>query len=156
MARRDFWGLDDSIGYLARIIFRRFTGTFERLGPPPRIAAGQYALLGCLWRGDGIAQHDLAARLGLCEPTVAVTLRRLEAARLLRRTVNPSNRREMLVHLTDEGRAAQTSLENAWQTVHAVATKGFSHDEKATLHRLLCRVEESLATASADGHQPRG
>jgi len=149
MARREFWGLDDSIGYLARIVFRRFTVAFEKRTSPHRISMGQYALLRCLWKSDGIAQHDIAHRMGLCEPTVAVTARRLENSGLLCREVNASNRRETLVYLTEEGQDLEPRLMCASQAAHNTATRNLSIHEIATLHALLCRVERNLATFEA-------
>ncbi|MFC0104372.1 MarR family winged helix-turn-helix transcriptional regulator [Sphingopyxis terrae] len=150
MTRRVFWGLDDSIGYLARITFRRFAGAFEKRTAPDRIAMGQYTLLQSLWKTDGIAQHDLAQQLGLCEPTVAVTARRLESLGLLRRVVNASNRRETLVYLTGRGRDMEAALRDAAQSAYAEAVRNFSPREIATLHALLCRVEQNLANFEAE------
>jgi DNA-binding MarR family transcriptional regulator len=132
MARREFWGLDDSIGHLARIVFRRFTVAFEKRTSPHRISMGQYALLRCLWKSDGIAQHDIAHRMGLCEPTVAVTARR-----------------ETLVYLTEEGQDLEPRLMCASQAAHKAATRNLSIHEIATLHALLRRVERNLATFEA-------
>ncbi|SEH11536.1 transcriptional regulator, MarR family [Sphingopyxis sp. YR583] len=149
MPRREFWGLDDSIGYLARIVFRRFTGAFEKRTLPHGISMGQYALLRSLWNTDGIAQHNIAVRLGLCEPTVAVTARRPENLGLLRRRVNSSNRRETLEYLTQQGRDLEPLPMCASQAARAAAIRNLSVPEVATLHALLCRVERNLATFEA-------
>ena len=150
MIRREFWGLDDSIGYLARIAFRRFAGAFEKQTSPHRIAMGQYSLLRSLWKTDGMAQHHIAQQLGLCEPTVAVTARRLENLGLLRRVVNASNRRETLVYLTGRGRDMEAALMGAAQSAHAAAIRNFSPREIATLYMLLCRVEQNLVNFEAE------
>lgn len=62
MPRREFWGLDDSIGYLARIVFRRFTGAFEKRTLPHGISMGQYALLRSLWKADALTAQPQSGR----------------------------------------------------------------------------------------------
>jgi DNA-binding MarR family transcriptional regulator len=81
---------------------------------------------------------------------VAVTARRLESLGLLRRVVNASNRRETLVYLTGRGRNMEAALMDAAHSAHAAAVKNFSPREIATLHMLLCRVEQNLANFEAE------
>ncbi len=147
-ARRDFWGLDDSIGYLARIAFRRFSMAVDRRISRHGLAAGQLSLLCNLSAEDGMAQHILSARLGISEATVAVAVRRLEALGLLDRKVNRSNRRETLVFATERGHAVALALGSVAQHVDRIAVCGFSPCEIRTLADLLARVTRNLRDES--------
>ena len=65
----------------------------------------QYLVLNVLWREEGQSVGAIAARLALESSTLTPLLKRLEAAGLLRRTRNPQNERQVLIALTDKGRA---------------------------------------------------
>ncbi|WP_207458187.1 MarR family transcriptional regulator [Azospirillum sp. SYSU D00513] len=67
----------------------------------------QYLVLNVLWREDGQTIGALAEQLALESSTLTPLLKRLEAARLVRRTRNPGNERQVIVALTDEGRALE-------------------------------------------------
>lgn len=67
----------------------------------------QYLVLNVLWREDGQTVGALADHLALEPSTVTPLLKRLEAARLVRRTRNPDDERQVLVALTDGGRALE-------------------------------------------------
>lgn len=143
-ARRDFWGLDDSIGYLARIAFRRFSMVVDRRISRHGLAAGQLSLLCNLSAEEGLAQHVLGARLSISEATVAVAVRRLEALGLLDRRVNRSNRRETLVFATERGNAVALALGSVAHHVDRIAVRGLSPCEIRTLAELLGRVTQNL------------
>lgn len=142
--RRDFWGLDDSIGYLARIVFRRFSMVVDRRIARHGLAAGQLSLLCTLAAEEGLAQHVLGARLGISETTVAVAVRRLEARGLLDRRVNRSNRRETLVFATGRGSAVALALGSVAQHVDRIAIRGLSAEESRLLAALMRRVVQNL------------
>jgi DNA-binding MarR family transcriptional regulator len=65
----------------------------------------QYLVLLSLWEQDGRTVGGIAERLTLDSSTVTPLVKRLEAAGLVKRTRNPSDERQVVVRLTDEGRA---------------------------------------------------
>ncbi|NYZ13688.1 MarR family transcriptional regulator [Azospirillum sp. RWY-5-1] len=67
----------------------------------------QYLALNVLWREDGQTVGALAERLALEPSTLTPLIKRLEAAGLVRRTRNPDDERQVLVALTDQGRALE-------------------------------------------------
>ena len=71
------------------------------------LTAARYDLLHALRRmKDGMTQKELRTILGVTRPTVSRMLRSLEALGLVRREVDPRDRRRKVVWLTDEGTAA--------------------------------------------------
>ncbi|MGH6695145.1 MAG: MarR family winged helix-turn-helix transcriptional regulator [Steroidobacteraceae bacterium] len=140
-----FSGLEDSIGYMARIIFRRFSASVERRTSPFGITTGQLAVLRALWIADGVAQHQLSESLELCEATVAISLRRLEAIGVVRRQTNSLNRRETLVFLTDLGQTLEAAIGWVPRAVNTLALGNFTPAEADTLHDLLLVVHRNLA-----------
>ncbi|WP_049732493.1 MarR family winged helix-turn-helix transcriptional regulator, partial [Rhizobium ecuadorense] len=67
----------------------------------------QYLVLNVLWSEDGQTVGAIANALALESSTLTPLLKRLETSGLLRRTRNLSNERQVLIALTDEGRALQ-------------------------------------------------
>ncbi|WP_028957441.1 MarR family winged helix-turn-helix transcriptional regulator [Sulfitobacter sp. 20_GPM-1509m] len=65
----------------------------------------QYLVLNVLWGQDALTVGAIASRLALESSTLTPILKRLETADLLRRTRNPSNERQVIIELTDQGRA---------------------------------------------------
>lgn len=65
----------------------------------------QYLVMNVLWREDGRTVGDIAEELALEPSTMTPLLKRLEASGFVRRTRNPKNERQVVVTVTDEGRA---------------------------------------------------
>ncbi|HEX2526363.1 MAG TPA: MarR family transcriptional regulator [Geminicoccus sp.] len=72
-----------------------------------RLTYPQYLVLNVLWREDGQTVGSLAEQLALETSTLTPLLKRLEAAQLVRRTRNPQDERQVIVALTDQGRALE-------------------------------------------------
>lgn len=65
----------------------------------------QYLVLNVLWHRDAQTVGGIAEQLALESSTLTPLLKRLEASGLVRRTRNPENERQVIVALTDAGRA---------------------------------------------------
>src|SRR3546814_12239221 len=81
LAGNSFSGLDDSVGFFARIAYRRFVRAVEKRVSAFNITVGQYVVLRQLWTDDGIAQRHLSLQLGVCERTIEIPLWKIGRAR---------------------------------------------------------------------------
>jgi DNA-binding MarR family transcriptional regulator len=77
----------------------------DELVKPAGITALQYTSLTVLERHDGLSAAQLARDSFVTAQSMADLVRSLENRGLIRRERNPRNRRELLILLTDEGRA---------------------------------------------------
>ena len=136
---------ENSIGYLARIVFRSFSRLLERGTLTYDVSAGQWRFLRQLWREDGITQRELSERVGMREPTTVVALKGLEKSGLVRREASTVDRRKVHVFLTPKAKQLEAVLTPMSTEVHEMATRGFSDDEIDTLRDLLRRVIDNLA-----------
>ena len=68
----------------------------------------QYLVLNVLWREDDQTVGGIAEKLALESSTLTPLLKRLEAAGLVRRVRNPDDERQVVVALTDQGRALRS------------------------------------------------
>lgn len=100
--------LDDQLCYAIYsagiAVQRAYKPLLDELG----LTYPQYLVLNILWREDGQAVGRIADQLALESSTLTPLLKRLEAAGIVRRTRNPENERQVVVALTDSGRALRS------------------------------------------------
>jgi DNA-binding MarR family transcriptional regulator len=77
----------------------------DELLKPSGITALQYTALTVLEQHDGLPAAQLARRSFVTAQSIADLVRALEQRGLIARERNPENRRELLIRLTDVGRA---------------------------------------------------
>lgn len=99
---------------------------------------GQDLMLSALWREDGITQVELVAQLGIEAPTVSKALQRLERTGYVRREAGRGRSRR--VYLTEQGRALQRPLEQAWRDADDRLSQHLGAEDMATLRRILSRL----------------
>ena len=85
----------------SRAVTRAYGPLLEPLG----LTYPQYLVLNVLWRDDEQTVGAIATQLALESSTLTPLLKRLESAELVHRTRNPDNERQVVVGLTDKGRA---------------------------------------------------
>lgn len=140
---------ENSIGYLARIVFRSFSRLLERGTLTHDVSAGQWRFLRQLWREDGITQRELSERVGMREPTTVVALKGLEKAGFITRKKTNEDRRKTFIYLTPHAKKLELILAPMNAEVHEVATRGLSDEEVEVLQGLLRRVIDNLADETA-------
>ena len=94
---------------------------------------GQELVLMHLFDRDGQTQSELLASVGLDHSTVSKTLRRMQDAGLLIRQPAEHDRRVMVVHLTDKGRAMREPLAAMWRTLEEITTRNLSPRQAQSL-----------------------
>ena len=100
--------LDDQLCYAiysaGMAVQRAYKPLLDELG----VTYPQYLVLNVLWREDGQPVGRIADQLALESSTLTPLLKRLEAGGLVSRTRNPLNERQVVVELTDAGRALKS------------------------------------------------
>lgn len=129
---------------LARHAFHSFRRQIEKETVAHGVSPGQWRFLRQLWHSNGICQHRLAGQLAISDATAAVTLRELEKKGLINRRRNAGNRREVLIFMTQQGRALESLLLHVTRDIHSLATRDIPAQEVAALEDLLRRVIANL------------
>ena len=102
----------------------------------------QYLVMLVLWEGDGITVSELGERLFLDSATLTPLLKRLQAAGMVQRTRGTRDERQVIVTLTDEGRALR---EKAGQVpVDVFCATGCEIDEVVGLKSQLEKLRAGL------------
>lgn len=121
---------------LSRVIYRR--ATEKVLG----MRLKEYSSLTQLREHEDMSQHALCEALHLDPNNCVLLLNELEAAGLVERRRDSSDRRRHIVALTPAGRQALERADRALESVEDEVLGALSGEERATLRRLLSRAFE--------------
>lgn len=102
----------------------------------------QYLVLNVLWREDKQTVGGIAESLALESSTLTPLLKRLEAAGLVRRTRNPENERQVVVALTDAGRALRSRAGCVGESL--LAASGQSPEALGALNREVRALRDAI------------
>ena len=99
--------------------------------------------------GGPLAPSIIAGRLMVTTGSMTSLLDTLERRGLVRRQPHPSDRRQLLVHLTDEGRALVDTFLPEIVAVQTALVAGLSEADRAVVVHLTERLAEAATTIDA-------
>lgn len=105
------------------------------------ITRREWRVLSCLAQVEGVLSSELAERAMLDRARTSRALTSLADKRLVRREPKPSNRREVHVHLTDEGRRIYAEVFPRIAAIQRELLAPFSASERQLLSTLLARLQ---------------
>lgn len=106
----------------------------------PVVTPIQYAILCVLLTNPGIDQVSLAGLAAIDTSTAASVALRLEDKGLLTRRVDPRNRRQRVLLLTDAGVELLESVNDAIERLHRRIFEKFTADEEVVFMQLLGKL----------------
>jgi DNA-binding MarR family transcriptional regulator len=139
-----FLGL--TVGTLSRSIVWSLTQRIER----HRVFAGAYPVIAWLMLISDSTQGELSRMIGVEQPTMANTLRRLERDGLIERSPDPNHGRRSRVKLTARGKAISQVMGSAARDLEKVASRGITAAEMNEFFRLAGLMIENLARERRD------
>ena len=113
----------------------------------------QYASLKCLWEEDGQMPSQLAETLHLDSSTVTGILSRLQDKGLIIRSFNTGDRRKVIVHLTDEGKALEKPVSEIIERLNHELTDGISEADMEVFHRVIGTITENAEKLNKSGNE---
>jgi len=140
--------LDDQLCFAlysaSMAISRAYKPLLDELG----ITYPQYLVLNALWESDGRTVGEIAGRLGLDSSNVTPLVKRMEGLGLLSRRRNPEDERQVVVSLSDEGRALQERSACLGQRLFEAAGMGVA--QLVQLNRDVQGFRDAVAGWSPD------
>ena len=130
--------------YAASHAFTRF---YKPLLAQLGVTYPQYLALLTLWEEDGLSVTAIGDRLVLDSGTLTPVLKRLEALGLVARTRSAADERQVLVRLTERGRALRQVAEGF--PTEILQASECSGEELDTLRRALIGLRKSLDKTAA-------
>jgi DNA-binding MarR family transcriptional regulator len=131
------------ISAVARAHRQHAGALLHRLG----LSAGQELLLMLLWDTEPRTQAELTREMAIEPPTTSKMISRMAAAGLIVRNRSETDRRTVLVSLTEAGRALEGPVNAAWRTLEQDTVAALNPKEQDQLLALLGRVLESLVAS---------
>ena len=104
----------------------------------------QGRILYVLWQGDGLTISQLSAQTSLANTTLTSMLDRMERSGLIQREPSPSDRRALLIRLTDKARALREDYDRISQRMNEMYYLGFTEAEIRQFESYLQRVLDNL------------
>jgi len=132
---------------IARLLRRRFEAALTEIDTGLTVAEAR--TLAFIWRNPGQRQAALAERMFVEPMTLVGYLDSLEKAGLVRRTVDPTDRRAKLITLTDAADPILAKIEKAIDQVHDDALTGVPKSRRDELEELLETMRINLLNSEA-------
>ncbi|SEF64033.1 DNA-binding transcriptional regulator, MarR family [Thermomonospora echinospora] len=133
-----------SLLYMVKRLELAARSRLEGLVRPAGVTALQYTALTVLERHDGLSAAQLARDSFVTAQSMADMVRALENRGLIRRERNPANRRELLIHLTDTGRALLADLAEPVRRLEEHMTGDLTSQQVAQFRHALSRTWRTL------------
>jgi DNA-binding MarR family transcriptional regulator len=134
-----------------RTIGMRHRALAATLLAPLRLHPGQEVILLQLAQRGALSHAQLAEACGCEPPTITNGVRKLESAGYLVRHASPTDRRVIMVELSEQGRALLPSLEAAWTAVAERTVSGLRSTSVVQLADVLADTAGSLAGVAGHG-----
>jgi DNA-binding MarR family transcriptional regulator len=136
---------NDRMAHLIRDTERAFRRALQIRLAPHAVPFGHWSFLRILWEADGLTQKELSERAGVMEPTTFTAMKAMEALGYIVRKQLPTNKKNMYVYLTDEGRALKEKLVPMAEETNHVSVEGLSPEDIKTARKVLLAMIENLA-----------
>lgn len=108
------------------------------------ISGGQGRILFILWKTDHLTISEISEKTSLAKNTVSVVINGMVNKGIVARTINPENRRQTIISLTDYARSLQAKYEVVSEQMNTLFYQGFSEDEQKQFEHYLSRILDTL------------
>ena len=108
------------------------------------ISGGQGRILFILWKTDNLTISEISEKTSLAKNTISVVINGMVNRGIVERNVNPQNRRQTIVSLTEYAKSLQVKYEAVSQQMNTLFYQGFSEKEQKQFEQYLARILETL------------
>ncbi len=136
---------NDRLAHLIRDASRAFHKALQVRLAQHGVPFGHWTFLRILWESDGLTQKELSERAGVMEPTTFTAMKAMEARDYIVRKQLPTNKKNMYVYLSEEGRALKKKLVPMAEDSNRVSIEGIAADDLKTTRQVLLAMIENLA-----------
>ncbi|MDE6015281.1 MAG: MarR family winged helix-turn-helix transcriptional regulator [Acetatifactor sp.] len=111
------------------------------------ISGGQGRILFILWKRDKLTVSEISRQTSLAKNTVSIVVDGMVRRGILERTINPENRRQTIISLTEYAKSLRERYEMVSQQMNTLFYQGFSEEERETFELFLERILSTLTQA---------
>jgi len=152
MTREVFLILETKGGFYITQIKQLQERIFERLLAQNdiQISGGQGRILFILWKTDHLTVSEISSQTSLAKNTVSIVVDGMVQKGIVERHINPVNRRQTIISLTEYAKSLQNKYETVSQQMNTLFYQGFSLEEQQQFEKYLSRILETLKTAEKE------
>lgn len=108
------------------------------------VSGGQGRILFVLWKKDNLTMSEISKETSLAKNTVSIVVDGMVKKGILERNINPENRRQTIVSLTEYAKSIQEKYEDVSQQMNTLFYRGFSEKEQKEFEEYLARIVDTL------------
>ena len=108
------------------------------------IGSGQGSILFVLWKKDHLTISEISRRTSLAKNTVSIIIDGMVSKGIVTRAINPSNRRQTIISLTNEAKNMKKTYEKVSDEMGELFYEGFTPEEITLFESYLARILKTL------------
>lgn len=108
------------------------------------ISGGQGRILFILWKKENLTITEISEQTSLAKNTVSVVIEGMVQKGIVTREINPENRRQTIISLTEYARSLREKYEDVSQQMNVLFYRGFTDIEREEFERYLSRIVNTL------------
>lgn len=108
------------------------------------ISSGQGRILFILWKNDNLTISEISQKTSLAKNTVSIVVDGMVQKGILERNINPENRRQTIISLTEYAKSMKEKYEAVSQEMNTLFYQGFSDKERNEFESYLARILDTL------------
>ena len=108
------------------------------------ISSGQGRILFILWKNDNLTVTEISQKTSLAKNTVSIVVDGMVQKGILERNINPQNRRQTIISLTEYAKSMKEKYEEVSQEMNTLFYQGFSDKERNEFESYLARILDTL------------
>lgn len=136
---------NDRLAHLIRDASRAFYKALQIRLAEHGVPFGHWSFLRILWESDGLTQKELSERAGVMEPTTFSAMKTMESLGWIERRQLPTNKKNIYVYLSDQGRALKEVLVPLAEDTNRISIEGIAAADVRTTRQVLLAMIENLA-----------
>lgn len=129
--------LKDCMNFLLSVSQNKVFKYFSKLLEVHGVTPAQYGVLNCLWKEGQLSPKQIGAMVYLEAPTISGILDKMQKANLIDRSIDPNNRRNVLVTATPKSYEIREKVEFATSDMNNKVLQKLSDKEKDGLKKAL-------------------
>lgn len=114
------------------------------------VSGGQGRILFVLWKKDDLTISEISRKTSLAKNTVSIMVDGMVKKGILERNINPENRRQTIVSLTEYAKSIEEKYESVSQQMNTLFYSGFSQKEQEEFEGYLERIVDTLVLAEKE------
>lgn len=136
--------MEDTLSYLLRSVGMKYRYYVHNVLGEARWGVSQDLAIYHIAQNKKLNQKDLANKLNITPASVSIIVHQMESEGLLIIIPDEKDGRQFNLLLTEKGQSLVSKVRNSWSKIQEEITNGLHKSEKATLLRLLHKVEKNL------------